>query len=110
MTWSLDYVLDPKRKIDLALAGLETPRFDGTSPGDDEQPRQVRAGAQLAGGPGRELDAAQAWAFELGTYFRRGIEGQPQVMYAGGVYTVIGPIRTTHPGDHPDPRGVVWFT
>jgi hypothetical protein len=35
---------------------------------------------------------------------------QPVVTYAGGVYTVIGLITTTHPGDHPKADGIVWFT
>jgi hypothetical protein len=43
-------------------------------------------------------------------YFKRGVGEPPVVTYAGGVYTVVGLIQTTHPGDRPKPDGIVWFT
>ena len=70
--------------------------------------RDLRTGPQLVtavfrfrGGPGREQEAAEAWAFELTYYFLRGVGEQPSVSYdpAAGVYTVSGLMQTTHPGD-----------
>jgi hypothetical protein len=52
------------------------------------------------GGPGRERDAAEAWAFEITYYFLRGVGEQPAVEYSGGIYTASGMMTTTHPGDH----------
>jgi hypothetical protein len=74
------------------------------------EPRLLRAGARFTGGPGREREAAEAWAFEMKTYFKRGVGEQPHVAYENGVYAVTGLIQTTHPGDHPDTEGTVWFT
>jgi hypothetical protein len=68
--------------------------------------RDLRSGARLVtavfrfyGGPGREQEAAEAWAFELTYYFLRGVGEQPSVTYDAGVYTVSGLMQTTHPGD-----------
>jgi hypothetical protein len=61
--------------------------------------RNVIAVTRFRGGPGREREAAEAWAFELTYYFKRGIGEPPQVTYAGGVYTCRGIMQTTHPGD-----------
>jgi hypothetical protein len=69
--------------------------------GQQTPPRQVTAVARFRGGPGREDDAAQAWAFELTYYFTRGVTEPPQVTYADGIYTCTGLMQTTHPGDHP---------
>jgi hypothetical protein len=65
-------------------------------------PRQVTASARFRGGPGREGEAAAAWAFELTYYFTRGVGEPPRVSYEDGIYTVTGLIQTTHPGDGPD--------
>jgi hypothetical protein len=114
MTWNLDYVLGSTRVA--ALTELDSdkygPRWDGigSSGGLGTTPRLIQAGAWFTGGPGREREAAEAWAFEMKVYFKRGVEGQPQVSYANGTYTVIGLIQTTHPGDQPDAEGVTWFT
>lgn len=62
-------------------------------------PRQVTAIARFRGGPGREQEAAEAWAFELTYYFTRGIGEPPLVTYENGVYTCTGIMQTTHPGD-----------
>ena len=70
------------------------------------EPRQVTAVARFRGGPGREQEAAEAWAFELTYYFSRGVGEPPQVSYSGGIYTVTGLMQTTHPGD----REVTDFT
>jgi len=79
--------------------------------GDLRQPRAMLAGARFAGGPGRERDAERAWATELSIYFKRGIGELPVVRsYENGVYAVVGLITTTHPGDHPGPDGILWFT
>lgn len=64
-------------------------------------PRQVTAVGRFAGPPGREHDAARAWAFELTYYFTRGVGEPPLVTYEHGVYTCTGLIQTTHPGDRP---------
>jgi len=112
MTWSLDFARDPARVAYLSEPSA-LPRWDGIGPSEGwgaTEPRQVRAGAQFTGRPGREREAAEAWAFEMTAYFKRGVGEQPVVSYAGGVYTVIGLIQTTHPGDHPKPDGIVWFT
>lgn len=70
------------------------------------EPRQVTAIARFRGGPGREGEAAEAWAFELTYYFTRGTGEPPAVSYADGIYTVTGLMQTTHPGD----REVTDFT
>jgi hypothetical protein len=54
---------------------------------------------QFRGGPGREREAAEAWAFELTYYFGRGVGEAPRVEYADGVYTCTGLMTTTHPAD-----------
>jgi hypothetical protein len=51
------------------------------------------------GGPGRERDAAEAWAFEITYYYLRSVGEQPAVEYTDGVYTVSGMMTTTHPCD-----------
>lgn len=63
------------------------------------EPRNVLAVCRFRGGPDREQEAAEAWAFELTYYFHRGVGEAPQVDYADGVYTVTGLMTTTHPGD-----------
>jgi hypothetical protein len=114
MTWSLNFARNPDRVAALtetdAMSAL--PRWDGKSSGGHgaTEPRLVNAGVRFTGGPGREREAAEAWAFEMKAYFKRGTGEQPVVTYAGGVYTVIGLIQTTHPGDRPKPDGIVWFT
>lgn len=62
-------------------------------------PRTVRAVMTFAGTPGREREAAEAWAFELTYYFTRAVGEQPEVTYEDGVYTCTGLMTTTHPGD-----------
>lgn len=114
MTWSLDFVRDPNRMAFLT-APVESalPRWDGTESSAGwgaTEPRLVRAGAQFTGSAGREQEAAEAWAFEMKAYFKRGVGEQPQVTYEHGTYTVIGLIQTTHPGDRPREDGIVWFT
>lgn len=116
MSWSLDYARDPGRVASLVRlnAGVTT-RFDGTTPAGSPliiqvPPRVVLAGARFTGGPGREQEAAEAWAFEMKAYFHRGVGEQPRVEYAHGTYSVTGLITTTHPGDRPDASGIVWFT
>lgn len=114
VTWSLDHARNPERVAALVKLNAETTvRFDGIGPplpGDLRTPRLVRAGAWFRGAPGRERDAAEAWAFEMKAYFHRGTGEQPEVSYAAGIYRVIGLIQTTHPGDVPDADGIVWFT
>lgn len=61
--------------------------------------RIVTAVTRFKGSPGREREAAEAWAFELTYYFLRGIGEQPKVEYADGVYICTGLMTTTHPGD-----------
>lgn len=51
------------------------------------------------GEPGRERDAAEAWAFEITYYYLRCVGEQPAVVYQNGIYTVSGMMTTTHPGD-----------
>jgi hypothetical protein len=63
------------------------------------EPRQVTAVIRFRGGPGREREAAEAWAFELTYYFTRGVGEPPQVTWADGIYTCTGLMQTTHPGD-----------
>jgi hypothetical protein len=63
------------------------------------EPRQVTAIIRFRAGPGREQEAAEAWAFELTYYFTRGVGEPPAVSYENGVYTVTGIMQTTHPGD-----------
>jgi hypothetical protein len=113
MTWSLDFARDPLRVAALAEADASPlPRWDGTAPSGGwgaTEPRLVLAGARFEGGPGRDREAAEAWAFEMKAYFKRGTGEQPDVTYAGGVYTVVGLIRTTHPFDRPGPDGIAWF-
>lgn len=114
MTWNLDYVRGAARVTTLTEldTAAQLPRWDGIGSSMDlgVPPRLVRAGARFVGGPGREQEAAEAWAFELKVYFKRGVGEQPQVTYANGIYTVIGLIQTTHPSDHPDADGIAWFT
>ncbi len=64
--------------------------------------RQVTAICQFRGGPGREQEAAEAWAFELTYYFLRGVGEAPQVTYEDGIYTCTGLMQATHPGDDGD--------
>lgn len=59
----------------------------------------VIARCRFRGGPGREQEAAEAWAFELTYYFLRGVGEAPQVTYSDGVYTCEGLMSTTHPWD-----------
>lgn len=61
--------------------------------------RQVTAICRFTGGPGREQEAAEAWAFELTHYFLRGVGEAPKVTYADGVYTCTGLMQTTYPLD-----------
>ena len=61
--------------------------------------RTVTAVTRFRGGPGREAEAAEAWAFELTYYFTRGVGEPPAVSYANGVYTCTGLMQTTDPGD-----------
>jgi hypothetical protein len=61
--------------------------------------RIVTAVMCFRAGPGRETEAAEAWAFELTYYFMRRAGEQPAVTYAGGVYTVTGLMTTSHPFD-----------
>jgi len=63
------------------------------------EPRQVTATARFRGKPGREAEAAAAWAFELTYYFTRGTGEAPRVTYADGIYTCTGIMQTTYPGD-----------
>jgi hypothetical protein len=63
------------------------------------EPRNVLAVCRFRGSPGREQEAAEAWAFELTYYFLRGVGESPQVKYVNGVYTCTGLMTTTHPGD-----------
>lgn len=113
MTWDLAFARDPgrvARLTELGRAGL--PRYDGTCPDAPGQvpARVLPASAQFTGPPGREREAAEAWAFEMKAYFTRGVGEQPAVTYEGGTYTVTGLITTTHPGDRPGPDGIVRFT
>jgi hypothetical protein len=61
--------------------------------------RDVIAVARFSGGPGREREAAESWAFELKYYFMRRVGEQPQVAYEDGIYTVTGLMTTSHPFD-----------
>ena len=61
--------------------------------------RNVIAVYRFRGGPGRETEAAEAWAFEITYYFLRGVGEQPIVTYQDGIYTVSGLMTTTHPWD-----------
>jgi hypothetical protein len=63
------------------------------------EPKLVTAVFRFYGRPGREREAAEAWAFELTYYFLRGVGEPPVVSYDAGVYTVSGLMQTTHPGD-----------
>jgi hypothetical protein len=115
VTWSLDFARNPGRIARLAERDAAcTNRFDGTTPDAplciQVPARVLLAGARFTGGPGREQEAAQAWAFEMKAYFLRGVGESPRVDYTNGVYEVTGLITTTHPGDRPDASGVVWFT
>lgn len=65
----------------------------------DTAARQVTAVCRFAGGPGREREAAEAWAFELTHYFMRAVGEAPKVTYENGVYTCTGLMQTTHPHD-----------
>jgi hypothetical protein len=66
----------------------------------------VEAVTQFRGGPGREQEAAEAWAFELTYYFARGVGEAPQVTYGDGIYTCTGLMTATHPGDT---APITWF-
>lgn len=112
MTWSLDFSRDPARVATLAELAVDSPRWDGKGPPGvgATEPRLVRAGARFTGTPGRKREAAEAWAFEMKAYFRRGTGEPPEVTYANGTYTVVGLITTTHPADRPRADGIVWFT
>lgn len=112
MSWSLDFARSPERVALLTeLNAQEGIRWDGTGNCILASPlRLVLAGTRFTGTPGREREAAEAWAFEMKAYFHRGVGEQPQVTYDHGTYTVIGLIQTTHPGDHPGKDGIVWFT
>lgn len=61
--------------------------------------RNVIAVYRFSGGPGRETEAAEAWAFEITYFFLRGVGEQPIVAYADRVYTVSGLMTTTYPYD-----------
>jgi hypothetical protein len=69
------------------------------------EPRNVLAVFKFRGAPGREQEAAEAWAFELTYYFLRGVgeapkvEFQPGITDRYGVYTCTGLMTTTHPYD-----------
>lgn len=63
------------------------------------EPRQVTAVVRFTGAPGREREAAEAWAFELTYYFTRGVGEAPRVSYENGIYTCSGLIQTTHTQD-----------
>jgi hypothetical protein len=113
--WSLDYARNPARiaRLTELYDKPTTTRWDGRGPKTHScqtEPRMVLAGAFFTAGPGREQEAAEAWAFELKVYFKRGVGEQPQVEYRNGVYIVVGPIQTTHGGDQPNAEGIVWFT
>lgn len=110
--WSLDFARNPARVASLMKLNAETTyRYDGTGPAPWGTATQlVLAGARFTGTPGREAEAAEAWAFEMKAYFHRGVGEPPKVTYDCGTYTVIGLIQTTHPGDHPGKDGIVWFT
>lgn len=107
MKWSIDFALDTDRIARLTEVRARLPRFDDARAPDA---RHVLAGAWFTGAPGREREAAEAWASEMKVYFARGVGEQPVVTYADGTYTVVGLITTSHPGDHPDQSGIVWFT
>ena len=51
--------------------------------------RQVTAVMRFSGSPGRDDEAAEAWAFELTCYFLRGVSERPQVTYADGTGETI---------------------
>lgn len=78
--------------------------------------RVVHAVFQFRGGPGREQEAAEAWAFELTHYFLRAVGEQPLVEYSNGVYTCTGLMTTTHSQDtapvtvfnRGEPSGLDW--
>jgi hypothetical protein len=81
------------------------------------EPRNVLGVFRFRGEPGREKDAAEAWAFELTYYFLRAVGEAPQVEYQGGVYTCTGLMTTTHPADtapvtifnrHAEPSDLNW--
>lgn len=61
--------------------------------------RLVTAITRFRGSPGREQEAAEAWAFELTYYFKRGVGEAPVVTWKDGIYTCTGLMTTTHPGD-----------
>lgn len=65
------------------------------------EPRNVTAVCWFKGGPGREREAAEAWAFELTYYFARGVGEQPKVSYdeTTMLYECSGLMTTTHPLD-----------
>lgn len=85
--------LDVLRRIDPEMLGADPPV------------RNVIAVTQFRGDPGREREAAEAWAFELTYYFKRGVGEPPGVTYEDGVYTCRGLMTTTYPYDT-DPT---WF-
>ena len=112
--WSLDFTRDPRRVTFLESLHVKDPppRWDGSEePSRLQVPaHDVLAGMRFTGSPGREDEAARAWAFELKVYFLRGVGEQPQVSHDGSVYTVVGLMRTTHPWDTPGEDGIVWFS
>lgn len=61
--------------------------------------RNVIAVCRFSGEPGREQEAAEAWAFDLTYFFLRGVGEAPAVEYQNGIYTVRGLMTTTHLGD-----------
>jgi hypothetical protein len=71
----------------------------GDAVNGNAEAQTVTAVTRFRGGPGREAEAAEAWAFELTYYFTRGVSEPPTVSYANGVYTCTGLMQTTYPGD-----------
>lgn len=113
--WDLDWAVDEARHERLIALheAAATAFWDGQRDSQGlgtAEPRLLHAQCQFRGGPGREADAAKGWAWELGTYFKRGIGEPPVVTYADGIYTVVGLMQTTHPNDHPNADGIVVFT
>lgn len=111
--WKLDFARDSDRIARLTRLQEEYPfiRWDGTMEAPGAAPaRCMLAGAWFWGDPGREQEAAEAWAFEMKVYFKRGVGEPPVVEYEDGGYTVTGLITTTHPGDQPGEDGILWFS
>lgn len=114
--WRLNFSTDTARRESLLKLHEQYPdmlRWDGSANPYAADTRCVLAGAKFTGEPGRGTEAAEAWAFEMKVYFKRGVGEQPQVWYddAEGVYTIVGLIQTSHPGDVPNhgEDGIVWF-